>query len=120
VLVFILVLLALFLGMIVKEQLFWLVLIAWAGLGASLGPTSILALYWRKTTKNGAIAGIISGTLITVIWYYTPWLKELIYELVPAFIMGFLATIAVSFFSSKPPDTEKMFDIMKGIRKGDT
>jgi len=51
--VFILVVLALILGMIASDLVFWLVLFAWAGLGAALGPTSILALYWKKTTRAG-------------------------------------------------------------------
>jgi sodium/proline symporter len=91
-----LVLVALILGFFAKDLVFWLVLFAWAGLGASIGPTSILALYWKGTTKTGVIAGLITGTLITIIWHYTPMLKTLIYELVPAFIAGFVVTIVVS------------------------
>ncbi len=112
--VVVLVILAILLGILAQQQVFWLVLIAWAGLGASLGPTSILALYWRGVTRSGVIAGLITGTLITVIWYYTPALKSLIYELVPAFLSGFLVTFLVSRVTRPPEETDQMFRVMSG------
>jgi Na+/proline symporter len=50
-----LVLVALILGWVADELVFWLVLFAWAGLGAALGPTSILALFWPRTTAGGRV-----------------------------------------------------------------
>ena len=94
--VFGLVLVALLLGYIAEDLVFWLVLFAWAGLGAALGPTSILALYWRGTTISGVFAGVISGTVVTIIWFYTPGLKSVMYELVPAFIISTILTILFS------------------------
>lgn len=92
---------ALLLGLMAKELVFWLVLFAWAGLGASLGPTSILALFWKKTTRQGVFAGLIAGTVVTIIWYYIPGLKGIIYELVPGFVAGLIATITVSLMTEK-------------------
>ncbi len=94
--VFALVVIALLFGLIAEELVYWLVLFAWAGLGAALGPTSILALYWKGTTKKGVMAGIITGAGVTVIWYFIPVLKSAMYELVPAFILGGLVTVLVS------------------------
>ena len=111
--VFILVIFALITGLIASDLVFWLVLFAWAGLGAALGPTSILALYWKNTTRSGVIAGLIAGTLTTIVWYYVPFLKTMMYELVPAFIIGALVTIIVSKISSKPVNVDQMFDAMK-------
>ncbi|HBZ38224.1 MAG TPA: sodium/proline symporter [Balneola sp.] len=91
-----LVVVALLFGLVAQELVYWLVLFAWAGLGAALGPTSILALYWKGTTKEGVIAGIITGTLVTIVWYFIPVLKSNMYELVPAFIASGLVTILVS------------------------
>ncbi|GAB4369391.1 MAG: sodium/proline symporter [Calditrichia bacterium] len=104
--------LALTMGLLASEQVFWLVLIAWAGLGAAIGPTSILALYWRRTTYRGVIAGFLTGTVVTIIWYYTPALKAQIYELIPAFGLALLATILVSLLSSPPPGVREMFECM--------
>lgn len=87
---------ALIFGWLAEDLIYWLVLFAWAGLGASLGPTSILALYWEGTTKTGVIAGLLTGTVVTIVWYLTPVLKSNLYELIPAFIASLLVTVVVS------------------------
>jgi sodium/proline symporter len=110
--VFLLVVIALISGLLAQQQVFWLVLIAWAGVGAALGPTSILALYWKGTSRSGIIAGMITGTLVTILWYYTPALKNQLYELVPAFTCSFLVTWLVSMFSRKPDRIDEIFQAM--------
>jgi len=101
VVVFILVVLAIIFGLAAEKLVFWLVLFAWAGLGAAIGPTSILALFWKRTTRIGVIAGVIAGTLITIVWFYTPALKAMLYELVPAFIIGGVVTVVVSLVTGR-------------------
>jgi Na+/proline symporter len=113
IIVVVLVIIAMGLGLIAEDLVFWLVLFAWAGLGASIGPASILALYWRNCTRNGIIAGLIGGTFITILWKNIPFLKGLMYELVPAFFFGFIAIIIVSKFSKKPDGVDTMFNIME-------
>ena len=108
----VLVVVALLLGWAADELVFWLVLFAWAGLGAALGPTSILALFWKRTTRAGIFAGLAAGTLTTFVWYLTPALKDALYELIPAFAAGLIATVAVSLLTSPPADTDAMFDTM--------
>ncbi len=97
----ILVIFAVILGILVKDLVFWFVLFAWAGLGASLGPTSILALFWKKTSKWGVVAGLLSGTITVFVWKLTPALHDLIYELIPAFLISTLLTILVSLLDKK-------------------
>ena len=96
-------------SLVAQELVFWLVLFAWAGLGASIGPTSILALYWKGTTRKGVFAGLITGTVVTIIWYYIPVLKNNLYELIPAFGLSLLATWLVSRYTVKPPEIEEAF-----------
>lgn len=110
--VFLLVVLALIFGFLAEDLVFWLVLFAWAGLGASIGPTSILALYWKGTTRAGVMSGMIAGTTVTITWYFIPALSDLMYELVPGFIAGLLVTWMVSLWTSPAPDTERAFDDM--------
>jgi len=103
---------ALVLGVVAEQLVFWLVLFAWAGLGAALGPTTVLALYWKRTTRAGVFAGLVSGTLTTIIWYLTPALKSQLYELIPAFAVSLLATIVVSLMTSPPKDTDALMASM--------
>ncbi len=110
--VFILVVISLLFGFLAEELVFWLVLFAWAGLGASIGPTSILALYWKGTTRAGIFAGLITGTVVTIAWYYIPVLKDSLYELVPGFTAALLATWLVSLITKAAPDTQKSFEDM--------
>ena len=94
----ILVYIAVFLAFIVQDLVFWFVLFAWAGLGAAIGPTSIQSLYLKRTTKKGVMAGMIAGTLTVFIWKSIPELSEWLYELIPGFLIAWLATYWVSYF----------------------
>ena len=105
-------------GLVAQQLVFWLVLFAWAGLGAAIGPTSILALYWRGTTRAGVIAGLITGTVVTIVWQYTPALEPLLYELVPAFALALLATVIVSRLTAPPVDAEGAIASMRPSRAG--
>jgi sodium/proline symporter len=105
-----LVIAALLMGFVAEQLVFWLVLFAWAGLGAALGPTSILALYWKNVTKAGVISGIITGAVTVIIWVRVDFLKEMIYELVPAFALALLVTWLVSLFTRKADNNDEIFN----------
>jgi sodium/proline symporter len=107
---------ALVLGWLAESLVFWLVLFAWAGLGAALGPTSILALYWRGLTRAGVFAGLVTGTLVTFVWGLTPGLDARLYELIPAFALALLATVGVSLVTRRPPDVEETMAAMARSR----
>lgn len=94
-------LIALLLAIGAKQLIFWLVLYAWAGLGASFGPPLLLSLWWKKTTKQGVFAGLVLGTLTVLLWYNIPTLKGIVYELVPAFFASLFAVIVVSLATQK-------------------
>ncbi len=103
---------ALLLGWVAEDLVFWLVLFAWLALGAALGPPTILALYWRRTTRAGVLAGVAVGALTTIGWYLTPVLRELMYELIPAFILAAVVTVVVSYGTRPPEGVEEDFRIM--------
>jgi SSS family solute:Na+ symporter len=105
---------ALALGFAMEGLVFWLVLFAWAGLGAALGPTSILALYWKRTTRAGILAGLVTGTITTIVWETSPVLSPLLYELIPAFALALLATVVVSLMTTQPEGTDEMMKVMDG------
>jgi sodium/proline symporter len=119
--VVLLVIAALILGWAAEELVFWLVLFAWAGLGAAFGPPLLLALYWKGTTRAGALAGVLTGAGVTIVWYLTPVLKDWLYELIPAFILAGAVTIVVSRFTRAPDDVEEVFRVLEGrSASGDT
>ncbi|MDQ0269591.1 sodium/proline symporter [Cytobacillus purgationiresistens] len=82
------------------ESVFQLVLYAWAGLAASFGPVVLLLLYTNIVTIIGAISGIITGTVVTIIWINTPW-QPYMYELIPAAILSTIVVIVVSKFTKE-------------------
>ncbi|MBQ3106349.1 MAG: sodium/proline symporter, partial [Eggerthellaceae bacterium] len=51
-----------------NSSIFRVVSYAWAGLGASFGPLTLCSLYWKRTNKAGALAGMITGAATVMIW----------------------------------------------------
>ena len=85
---------------------------AWAGFGAAFGPVILLSLFWRKITRNGALAGIIVGGLTVLIWKQFSWFG--LYEIVPGFFFSMLAIYAVSLIDKAPNEkTLRIFDSIK-------
>jgi len=78
---------------------------AWAGFGAAFGPVIIGSLYWKKMTRNGALAGMITGAVTVLLWIYLPVtingqsLSSIMYEIVPGFILCSLVIYIVSNMS---------------------
>ena len=110
---------ALLLGLLASELVFWLVLFAWAGLGAALGPASLLALFWRRTTHAGVAAGVVTGTVVTLVWKSSPSLDAALYELIPAFALATAATVGVSYLTTPPQGTDEMFRQMSPADSGE-
>jgi sodium/proline symporter len=96
----ILAVISVFFALTENRVIFEFVLYAWSALGASFGPVIILGLLWKRATRAGAIAGMVTGLLVTVVWRNTPVLKAALYELVPAFILAFSAVVIVSLLTT--------------------
>jgi sodium/proline symporter len=81
-----------------------LVAYAWAGFGATFGPLVVMSLYWKRMTRNGAIAGIIGGGITVLIWKQLKGGLFDLYEIIP----GFLASVGLIVLFSlldRPPST---------------
>ncbi len=100
-----------------NSVIFTIVSFAWAGFGATFGPLMLLSLFWKRITRAGAIAGMISGGVMVFVWNLL--IRPLgglwdIYELLPAFIISCLFIVVVSLLSPKPSaEIEKEFDEVK-------
>jgi sodium/proline symporter len=88
--------LALIMAYLAQDLIFWLVLFAWGGLGASIGTALIFSLYLKKTNTYGVVAGMITGTLVTILWKHFLSEPTGIYELIPGFCLSSLAIIVFS------------------------
>ena len=102
-----------------EGSVFTIVSFAWAGFGAAFGPVMLLALFWKKSNKYGAICGMVTGGAMVFIWKYAvrPLGGALdIYELLPAFLIAIVVNVAVSLLTSKhnmgqtQQDVEQEFD----------
>jgi sodium/proline symporter len=89
-----------------NSSIFRVVSYAWAGFGATFGPLVLLSLFWRRVNFAGALAGMISGGVMVFVWHEL--IKPFggiwgIYELLPAFIVGFAVIVVVSLLTAPPP-----------------
>ena len=92
---------------------------AWAGFGATFGPIVLFSLFWKRTTKKGAIAGMITGGVSVIIW------RKLgvalggifsLYEIVPGFLLSALVIYIVSKMDKEPSqDMIDEFEKVQGI-----
>ena len=108
--VFLVALVAIYLAYDRNSTILTLVSNAWAGFGAAFGPVVIASLYWKKMTRNGALAGMITGAVTVLFWIYAPItidgqsLSSVMYEIVPGFI---LCALVIYIVSNMSPQTDK-------------
>lgn len=84
------------------SSVFRIVSFAWAGFGASFGPLMLFSLFWKRTNKWGAMAGMISGGITVIDWHYAQGGIFSLYELLPAFIVSSIFIVVVSLLTKAP------------------
>lgn len=95
-----------------------LVAYAWAGFGATFGPAIIFSLYWKKMTRKGAIAGMVTGGLTALIWQQLSGGIFDLYEIVPGVLLASLAIVLVSYLSEAvSPEVLADFDRVDQMMK---
>ncbi|MDY3618608.1 sodium/proline symporter PutP [Agathobaculum sp.] len=75
---------------------------AWAGFGSAFGPLVLCSLFWKRTNKYGALAGIVVGGVVDLVWAQLSGGIFDLYEIVPGFVCGLIAIIVVSLLTPKP------------------
>jgi sodium/proline symporter len=101
-----------------SDSIFRVVSYAWAGLGASFGPLVLFSLFWKRTTLPAAVAGMLSGGVMVIVWKNVIAAKLGgtfkifgIYELLPAFIISCVVIAMVSLLTKEPSaEIEKEFE----------
>lgn len=108
---------AIFLAKDPESSVFSIVSFAWAGFGGAFGAVMLCALFWKRSNRQGALAGMIAGGVTVFLWKYL--VRPLggvwnIYELLPAFLVSLAAVVIVSLLTGKPEEEiEKEFEAAK-------
>lgn len=101
-----------------NSSVFGIVSFAWAGFGAAFGPVMLFSLFWKRTNRWGALAGMVSGGAMVFIWKYA--VRQLggawdIYELLPAFVVACVFILVVSLVTKEPSEEiQNEFEAAKG------
>ncbi len=99
------------------SSVFQIVSFAWAGFGAAFGPVVLLSLFWRRSNRQGALAGMIAGGVMVFVWKYViaPLGGALaIYELLPAFLIALVIDVVVSLITAEPE--KEVLDVFDSVK----
>lgn len=103
-----------------NSSVFQIVSFAWAGFGASFGPLVLLALFWRRSNLQGALAGMLSGGVMVFVWKFL--VRPMggvfaIYELLPAFLVALAVNVSVSLATAEPSrEIQEEFDRVASMK----
>lgn len=106
---------SIFIALDENSVIFQVVSFAWAGFGATFGPLVLFSLFWKRTTKEGAFAGMLAGGITVFVWKLIVRVYAVnnnipslnIYELLPAFIVSAVFILIVSLATKEPSDSIK-------------
>lgn len=104
-------LLALGMALVEARVVFWFVLFAWSGIACAFTPVVLCSLFWKGTTRAGAVSGMIAGFAVTILWVVFG--KESfynLYEMLPGFFAGLVATVVGSLATAPPARAAGEFD----------
>ena len=93
-----------------NSSIFSLVSYAWAGFGSTIGPLILLALFWKRTTRNGALVGLIVGAVTVIVWHSLSGGIFDVYEILPGFAFCLIAAVIVSLCGKPDEDTVRKFE----------
>lgn len=101
-----------------NSSVFKIVSFAWAGFGATFGPTVLLALFWKRSNLQGAVCGMLAGGVMVFLWKYV--ISNLggvfgIYELLPAFVVALVVNVVVALLT--PPPAQAVVDTFEEVNK---
>lgn len=111
-------LVAIFIALDENSIIFTVVSFAWAGFGATFGPIMLFSLFWKRVTRTGAIAGMVTGGSMVFIWKLL--IRPLggifdIYELLPAFLLSCIAIVITSYLTAE--ESEEIQEEFELVRK---
>lgn len=75
---------------------------AWGLFGASFGPVVLLSVFWKRFNYWGAVAGVVGGAVVDILWYNLLSSTTGVYELFPGFVAGMLCAVVVTLLTKAP------------------
>ncbi|MFI3319867.1 MAG: sodium/proline symporter PutP [Rikenellaceae bacterium] len=106
---------AAFLALDENQTVMSMVQYAWAGFGAAFGPLVLLSLFYRKMNYQGAIAVMVTGFAVAVLWNNFLAASTGVYELIPGFILATIMGLIVSNITTPPADSvTELYDSISG------
>jgi len=103
-----------------NSSVFNIVSFAWAGFGATFGPIMLMSLFWKRTNRQGALAGMLSGIIMVFVWKYG--VRPMggawdLYELAPAFLVSLIFIVVVSLITPAPSEEiQQEFEEVKAMK----
>jgi Na+/proline symporter len=91
-----------------NSAVYYLVLWAWGGLAGSFSAPILMAIYYRRMTRAGCLAGIVSGAVASVVWHNIPALASVAYEVIPSIGISACAIWSVSQVTGTAEEGQKI------------
>jgi len=108
---------ALIMALARDDTILGIVSYAWGGFGAAFGPLVLFALFSRRTSWQSALAGMVTGTVVLVLWKQVGF-SDTLYEIVPGFAANCLVTFSVNaIIGQKDQNVLKEYDQVVSIVK---
>lgn len=101
---------------LINQSVFKLVAFAWAGFGSAFGPIILFSLFWKRTTKEGALWGILTGGIVSCLWWVMQGGIWDLYEIVPGFLASSIVIVVVSLCTKLPREVAEEFDRVKDAK----
>lgn len=100
---------------LINQSVFKLVAFAWAGFGSAFGPIILFSLFWKRTTKQAALCGILTGGIVSCLWWVMQGGIWDLYEIIPGFLLSSLVIVVVSLVTKVPKEVAEDFDKVRNV-----
>jgi len=77
---------------------------AWGLFGSAFGPVVLLSVFWKRFNYWGAVAGVLGGAIVDILWYNLLSTTTGVYELFPGFVVGMLCAVVVTLLTKAPSE----------------
>lgn len=94
------------LAITMQDTVYGLVSYAWSGIGASFGPAVVLLIFWKRFSRAGVFASLITGTISSVVWKTFLVNTTGVSERLASYLLAFVMAVAFSLiFPEKSEET---------------